>query len=310
MTNHVRGNLRRSRLEKSGGERLAGARARRKMRGGLGYLICQRVKIQHLRIGVNRRNAVLVRFRLHVGENVVALLHLHQRIADVAGQRVKHAPVVVHGLAARFAVDVAGKRNVAAVGKHGEQFTAHSFVFDGVKRPGAQPRAVEGNQIHQRITGMNGRQALLDAEARDARVNIFRALRRGGLDLICGKRIRGFQFCAMYFRLPLQVRILVHLVGPDGRVQLEAAGNGDDFLAVGHAMCAHDARHSDALGFAEILFAQLGPTARARSGLNTVIPSGAHWILVRGVEESWLDRCVLPRSLRYATLGIGPLRSG
>ena len=92
MANHVRRHLRGRGLKKSCGERLARTRARRKMRGGLGDLICERVEIEHLRIGVNRRNAVLVRLRLHVRENVVALLHLHERIADagailaVAGQ--------------------------------------------------------------------------------------------------------------------------------------------------------------------------------------------------------------------------------
>ena len=169
MANHVRRNLRGSGLEKSGSERLAWTRARREMRGRLGHLIRQRVKIQNLRIGVNRRNAVLVRFRLHVGKNVVALLHLNERIADartvlaVAGQRMQHAPVIVHGFAARFAVDVAGKRDVAAVGEHREQFVAQRFVFDGVKRPRAQPGAVEGDQVHQRVARMNRRQALLDA---------------------------------------------------------------------------------------------------------------------------------------------------
>ena len=84
---------------------------------------------------------------------------------------------------------------------------------------------------------MNRWQALLDAEPRNARVDIFGALRRRRFDFVGGVRICGFQFCAMHFRLPLQVRILVHLVGPDGRVELEAAGDGDDFLAVGNAAC-------------------------------------------------------------------------
>ena len=56
----------------------------------------------------------------------------------------------------------------------------------------------------------------------------------------------------MHFRLPLQIGILVHLIGPYRRVQLEAAGDGDDFLAVGYAPRADNARHGDALGLAKI----------------------------------------------------------
>jgi hypothetical protein len=56
----------------------------------------------------------------------------------------------------------------------------------------------------------------------------------------------------MHFRLPLQIRILVHLVGPDRRVELEPARDGDDFLAVWNAMRSDDARHGNALGFAQI----------------------------------------------------------
>ena len=86
---------------------------------------------------------------------------------------MQHAPVVVHRFAARFAVDVAGKRDVAAIGKHGEQFAAHGFVFDRVERPRPQPGAVKRDEVHQRVAGMDRRQALLDAQARNARVDIF-----------------------------------------------------------------------------------------------------------------------------------------
>ena len=256
VADHVRRNLRWSGLEESGGQRLAGSRARGKMRGGLGGLIRERVEIEHLRIGVDRRDAVLVGFRLHVREDVVALLHLHERVADagailaVAGQRVQDAPVIVHRFVARFAVGVAGEGDVAAVGKQREQFVANVGVFDRVERPGTQPGAIEGDQVHQRVAGMDRRQALLDAEARDARVDIFGALRRRRFDFAGGVRVRGFQFRAMHFGLPLQVRIFVHLVGPDGRVEFEAAGDGDDFLAVGDAACAGDAGNGDALGCA------------------------------------------------------------
>src|SRR6266581_4265361 len=57
-------------------------RARRIVRGRLGDLALQRVEIEHLRVGVDRRDAELISLRLHVGQRVVALLHLHERIAD------------------------------------------------------------------------------------------------------------------------------------------------------------------------------------------------------------------------------------
>ncbi len=140
------------------------------MRGRLCDLIRQRVEIQNLWVGINRRDAVLVCFRLHVGENVVALLHLHQRIANawavlpVAGKRVQHAPMIVHGFVARFAVHVAREAHVAAVGKQREQLVAQGFVFDPVKSPRTEPRAVKGDEVHQRVAGMDGGQPLLDTQ--------------------------------------------------------------------------------------------------------------------------------------------------
>src|SRR6267154_2256919 len=61
MAQHVRWHLRRGRLKESRRERLARASAGRKMRGRLGHLIGERIKIEHLRIGINRRNTVFVR---------------------------------------------------------------------------------------------------------------------------------------------------------------------------------------------------------------------------------------------------------
>jgi len=63
----------------------------------------------------------------------------------------------------------------------------------------------------------------------------------------------------MHFRLPLQVRIFVHFVGPHRRVQLQPAGDGDDFLAIGYAARAGDARHGDALGAPQIRVGQFVP---------------------------------------------------
>ncbi len=56
----------------------------------------------------------------------------------------------------------------------------------------------------------------------------------------------------MHFRLPLKVRIFVHFVRPDRRVEFEAANNFNFFLAIGNAPRANDSRHGDALGLAEI----------------------------------------------------------
>jgi hypothetical protein len=110
---------------------------------------------------------------------------------------------------------------------------------------------------------MNRREALLDAEARYAGVDVFGTLRWRRFDFVGGVRIRSFQLCAMHFRLPLQVRIFVHLVGPDRGVQLEAAGDGDDFLAVGYAAGSGDARDGDAFGFAEVGVGQFCTARRA-----------------------------------------------
>src|SRR5260370_10796713 len=109
---------------------------------------------------------------------------------------------------------------------------------------------------------MNRRQALLDAQSRNARVDVLRTLRWRGLNFIRRERIRGFQFRSMHFRLPLQVGILVHLVSPHWRIQLEPTRDGDDFLAVWHAMRSNNAWHSDAFTLAHASVAQFGPATR------------------------------------------------
>src|SRR5262245_47357015 len=76
-------------------------------------------------------------------------------------------------------------------------------------------------------------------------------------------RIRGLKLGAMHFRLPLQVGIFMHFVGPDGRVQLEPAGDADDFLAVGNAARSGDTRHTDAFSASEIVAGELSSTAGA-----------------------------------------------
>ena len=111
---------------------------------------------------------------------------------------------------------------------------------------------------------MNRRQALFDAEPRNARVDVYPPLRRGRFNLVGRERIRGFQFCAMHLGLPLQVGIFVHFVRPDGSVQLEATCDRDDFLAVGHAVRANDARHGDAFGLAKIFIGEFDAAAGTR----------------------------------------------
>jgi hypothetical protein len=119
---------------------------------------------------------------------------------------------------------------------------------------------------------MDRRQALLDAEPRHARVHIFRALRWRRFDFVRCVRVRCFQFRAMHFRLPLQVRIFVHLVGPHRRVELQPAGDGNDFLAVGDAARSGDARDGNALGLAQIGVAKFGAAARADSVFRVRCP--------------------------------------
>src|SRR5258708_22478952 len=127
-------------------------------------------------------------------------------------------------------------------------------------------------------------QALFDAQPRHARVHIFRTLRRCGFDLVRRARVRGLQFRAMHFRLPLQVRILVHLVGPHGRIQLEPTRDGNDFLAVWHAMRSNNPWHSDAFSLAHVTVAQFGPATRtvvARPFRGAALPIRRHGFISR-----------------------------
>ncbi len=57
----------------------------------------------------------------------------------------------------------------------------------------------------------------------------------------------------------------MHLVGPDGRVQLQPAGDGDHFLAVRNAPRAYHAWHGHALGFAQIRTREFRAAAGARA---------------------------------------------
>ena len=64
----------------------------------------------------------------------------------------------------------------------------------------------------------------------------------GRADFVGGVRIGGAQPRLVHFHVPLQVRILVHLVGPRRSFQFEAADDGDYFLAVGDAQARFAAR--------------------------------------------------------------------
>ncbi len=195
---------------------------------------------------------------------------------------MQYAPVIVHAFVARFAVRFARKRDVATIGKKREKFVARGFVLYRVERPRPQPGAVERNQIHQRVAGMNRWQSLLDAQPRNARVHIFRPLRWRRFNFVRGVRRCGFQFRAMHFRLPLQVRIFVHLIRPNRCVQFEPAGDGNDFLAVRHAFCSNDAGHGHAFGAPNVCVGQF--CAAARAGLVIRVPCFA--ILGKAVEVS------------------------
>src|SRR5262249_26327048 len=61
---------------------------------------------------------------------------------------------------------------------------------------------------------------------------------------------------------------------PDRCVEFEAAGDGDDFLAVGNAPRSGNARDGDTFGATEILAGELGSTARARRLRLVVLSRG------------------------------------
>ena len=150
-------------------------------------MIRERVEIQNLRIGVDRRNAIFVRFRLHIRENVVALLHLDEGIADarailsVAGKRVQNAPVVVHVFVARFAIDISRKRNVGAVGKQLQEFVPQPVkLFDG-------NIVIHGGEgIRDEGAGLRGR-----IKAQYRAIILKRRVRREQFPVLVGDQHRG-----------------------------------------------------------------------------------------------------------------------
>jgi len=256
---------------------LAGLRARGIVRAGLGGLILQRIEIEHFAIGVDRRDAVFVRLDLQIRERVETLLHADQRIAErgtparsVAGQRVKNAPVIVHVFIARFAVGVARERHVRAVGKHLQQLVAQRFVVQGEKRPGAQPGALKRDQVDVEVAALGERATLRLREASEALV-FLRAAGDGRADLVRGVRIGRAQPRLMDFHIPLDVRIFVRVVGPRRSFQFEAADDGDDFLAVGHAQAGLRRGHGDGFGRDEVFFGEQGATLRAGAGRGLML---------------------------------------
>jgi hypothetical protein len=108
----------------------------------------------------------------------------------------------------------------------------------------------------------------------------------------------------MHFRLPLQVRKFVHLVGPHRCIQLKAASDGDDFLPVGHAPRANYAWHGHAFRFAHIFRGHLCAATGAirRLGRDTIQPHAA-----AGEAVGFAN--VAPRIVLRVAIRAGP-RSG
>src|SRR5882762_2201655 len=67
----------------------------------------------------------------------------------------------------------------------------------------------------------------------------------------------------MNLHRPLQVRILVHLVGPDRRVQFQPANNRDDFLPIRNAANFGNQRNGHALSRLEMFGPERSATVPA-----------------------------------------------
>ncbi len=163
--------------------------------------------------------------------------------------------MVVHIFVARFAVGVAGERDVRAVRKKLEQLVAQRFVVEREERPRAQPGALERDEIGIEVAALGERTALRLRETREAFV-LLHAGRDRRADFVRRVRIRRAQPRLMHLHVPLHVGIFVHLVGPRRRFQFEAAGHGDHFLAVRHAQARLRRGHGDGFRRDEILFGE------------------------------------------------------
>ena len=105
---------------------------------------------------------------------------------------------------------------------------------------------------------MRRRQSLRNRHARRSRIHVVRRLRPAHLNFVRRVRIARLQLRAVHLHRPLEIRILVHLVRPHRRIQLEPANNRNHFLPVRHAPHAGNQRHSHARRRLEML----GPKRR------------------------------------------------
>ncbi len=110
---------------------------------------------------------------------------------------------------------------------------------------------------------MRRRQSLRDRHARRPRIHFVRRLRPAHLNLVRRVRIAGLQFRAMHLHRPLEIRILVHLVRPHRRIQLQPAHHGNHFLPVRHAPHAGNQRNSHARRRLEMFRPKRRPAAPA-----------------------------------------------
>src|ERR1700734_2411303 len=72
---------------------------------------------------------------------------------------MQHAPVIIHILVARFAVSIAGKRNVRPIREKLKQLVPQRFVFQREKCPRPQPGPLERDQINVEIAALSERPA-------------------------------------------------------------------------------------------------------------------------------------------------------
>ena len=235
------------------------------MHARLSGLALQRIKIQNFAIRVNWGNSILVRFHLQIRKRIETLLHADQRIAQrrtparpIARQRVQHAPVVVHIFVARFAIHIARKRDLRSIWKQFQQLVAQRLVIQRKKRPRPQPGPLERNQIDVDVAAFRQRPALRLSQPCQAFIFLpARSHRRA--DFFRRVRIRRAQTRLMHFHVPLQVRILMHLVGPRRRLQFEPAHHGHHFLPIRHPHPRLRRRHRHRLRCHKILFRQECP---------------------------------------------------
>ena len=102
-----------------------------------------------------------------------------------------------------------------------------------------------------------------DCASRASRSYSCDAARDRRADFVRRVRIRRAQPRLMHFHVPLEVGILVHLVGPRRSFQFQAADDGDHFLPVRHAQPRLHRRHGNRFRRHKIFLGQHRPAAGA-----------------------------------------------